>query len=269
MMRLVASTCACASACFSPDAQRCSTSSECGSGFCGPDGLCHAAAPDASPLALTAIAWWKLDDGTGTVATDSIGTANGSLGTGAGGLPTWAAGMSNGALSFAGDGDHVTLGVVPELANTPVTVVGWIRPTSITNGGHSHCLVDRGGDDQRGWSFEFFSFSDGSLTFEAYFSPTDFVQRTSIPGVLSAGTWARVAASWDGGNQYTGVHLYVGGGETAYSSDGRQDASGVRPDDGSTEAFINCGSEPGSLSGSIDDVLVFDRVLGAAEIATL
>ncbi|MCG8375045.1 MAG: LamG domain-containing protein, partial [Chlorobiales bacterium] len=53
------------------------------------------------------IAWWKLDDGEGTVAKDSSG--NGNDGTLAGD-PTWVEGTLGGALDFDGNGDHVDCG---------------------------------------------------------------------------------------------------------------------------------------------------------------
>ena len=56
------------------------------------------------------IAQWKLDDGSGTIATDSAGGHDGTLVGG----PTWVAeGKIDGALQFDGSDDYVDCGNDP------------------------------------------------------------------------------------------------------------------------------------------------------------
>ena len=63
------------------------------------------------------VSYWKLDDGNGTTATDSVDANNGTLFN----APTWTVGQVNGALDFDGFDDYVrvptatNLNIVDEL----------------------------------------------------------------------------------------------------------------------------------------------------------
>ena len=51
------------------------------------------------------VSYWKFDEGSGTIATDSVGTNDGTLTTG----PVWSSGQVDGALSFDGIDDRITI----------------------------------------------------------------------------------------------------------------------------------------------------------------
>jgi len=93
-------------------------------------------------LVLTSIAkadlaaWWKLDEGSGTTASDASG--NGNNGT-LNGDPQWVAGKLGGALEFDGYSDganHTTdpgtinwVSVDPfDVVGSGITLAAWIRP---------------------------------------------------------------------------------------------------------------------------------------------
>src|SRR3990167_7744794 len=59
------------------------------------------------------VSHWKMDETTGTTATDSVGTNNGTLTNG----PTWTTGKLNNALSFDGSNDYVSMGSPSSLDN--------------------------------------------------------------------------------------------------------------------------------------------------------
>jgi len=67
-----------------------------------------------NPLPPNLVAYWKLDDGSGTVATDSAGDYDGTLRGG----PTWVNGIFDGALQFDGSDDCVDVGNYP-VFNSP------------------------------------------------------------------------------------------------------------------------------------------------------
>jgi hypothetical protein len=79
-------------------------------------------------LASGLVAYWKLDDASGTSAADSIGsntgTWNGTLGS------QWTTGKIGGAGNFNGTNNYVDVGnsaaIKPQL---PVTIAAWIYPT--------------------------------------------------------------------------------------------------------------------------------------------
>ncbi|MHC4629535.1 MAG: hypothetical protein ACYTDV_21380 [Planctomycetota bacterium] len=71
------------------------------------------------------VGWWRLDDGSGTTATDSSG--NGNDGTLTGG-PTWALGRLSGALEFDGVDDYVEVPHAQILTvDNEVTVMAWVN----------------------------------------------------------------------------------------------------------------------------------------------
>jgi hypothetical protein len=76
------------------------------------------------------VAYWKFDEGSGTIAFDSSG--NGLDGTLLGD-PQWAAGKLGGALEFDGDGDYVDFGNNELFDITDeITVSAWVNIRSIT-----------------------------------------------------------------------------------------------------------------------------------------
>lgn len=75
------------------------------------------------------VSYWKFDEGTGTVASDSVGGNHGTLVNG----PVWTAGRVDGALSFDGLDDYVE---IPHDASLDLvndyTIELWIYPKSLT-----------------------------------------------------------------------------------------------------------------------------------------
>ena len=84
---------------------------------------------------LLPIAHWKLDDGTGSKAVDSIGGHDGTLGN----EPNWVAGTVGDALEFDGSDDYVDLTSDAELDDIFIngaTVLAWIYPTGWGENGY-------------------------------------------------------------------------------------------------------------------------------------
>ena len=73
----------------------------------------------------TLIAHWKLDEASGTVATDSAGTNNGTLV----GNPAWqpSGGKLGGALLFDGVGAYVNTSFLVDPAAGPFSVFAWVK----------------------------------------------------------------------------------------------------------------------------------------------
>ena len=72
------------------------------------------------------VGWWKLDEGSGLVASDSSG--NGNNGT-IGGSPLWvAAGKLDGAIEFNGTDCYINVGNGPSLQiRDEITIAFWIK----------------------------------------------------------------------------------------------------------------------------------------------
>ena len=77
----------------------------------------------AGPARAELEAWWKFDDGSGTIAADSSG--NGLDGTLEGG-PQWVAGQLGDALQFNGSGSRVVAPNIP-FNSRSFTVMMWVN----------------------------------------------------------------------------------------------------------------------------------------------
>jgi hypothetical protein len=232
-----------------------------------PEGGSGDAQGGSSPPTLGLVGWWKLDESSGTTAADSAGMAPGMFfGTGLTWQPT--GGKIDGALYVPGASGKVLLGMAGALANLPgVTIAAWIQPATVTTNGSYQCFVDKGETSVGGWSIDLGQVADGDLLFSTYYGTGNEVHRRSIGGVVAAGQWARVVATWDGSNAGANIHIYVDGVETAYAE--VADATGARPDDSGITASIGCGASSGGFVGLIDDVRLYDRALSPAEVGQL
>jgi hypothetical protein len=223
-----------------------------------------AASGDGAPP--TPLAFWHLDEGTGTTAHDSIGQIDGTLQAGASITPTWTTGHTGQAVTFAGDGDNIGLGLPASMKDLPaLTIDAWIRPTSVTYDGQSHCILDKG-DTSAGWSVFTQLEQDGAFGFLSYFGGGNYLEIASAGGLLATGTWSHVAVTWDGSATPSGVHLYLDGAEVSYGFS--QPATPPRPSDGAIPMFINCNANT-SLAGTIDEVRIFGLALSPAQVAAL
>jgi hypothetical protein len=225
---------------------------------------------DSSDAALgpRPVAWWKLDETSGTVAADSAGTTPGSF-SGSGLVWTAIGSPVGRALLFPG-GAGVDLGAAPALANLPaLTMVAWIEPATTSVDGNSHCFVDKGSNVSPigGWSFDHSQDADGDLVFHAYFGPGDELRHSTGAGALAPGTWARVAVTWDGSRSAANAHLYIDGVEPTYAL--TIDALGSRPGDATIGAALGCSVTGAGYVGMLSDVRIYDRVLDASELAQL
>jgi hypothetical protein len=191
----------------------------------------------------TLIAHWKLDEASGTVATDSAGTNNGTLF----GLPTWqpTGGKVAGALLLDGVDDYVSTASVLDPAGGLFSVFAWVKggtpgQTIISQtGGADWLLADASGGRLR-----------TSLSAPAGRLPAKPLVSESV---ITDGTWHRVGLSWDGSTRV----LYLDDVEVA-----RDTQSGLPSSAGGL--YIGAGSTmaPGSFwKGLIDDVRIYDRVV--------
>ena len=79
---------------------------------------------------LLSVSEWTFNEGTGTTAYDSVGSNHGTLVNG----PTWTTGLIDGALSFDGSDDIVS---VPDSASLDfadaITMEAWVKFDSVDN----------------------------------------------------------------------------------------------------------------------------------------
>ena len=158
-----------------------------------------------APAAL--VSHWKLDDGGGMSAIDSVGANAGILGpqglnVGQGAwnytAPDWAAGKIGGALEFSGasypgPGDAVQIVDVPDLNSTVFSVSAWINTVQDANfvgyvtKGWGHNVGDPGG-----WMI------DSNLGVRAQISSDAVAYAPTTATPIADGVWHSVVATYDG-----------------------------------------------------------------------
>jgi len=205
------------------------------------------------------VGYWRLDDGSGTIAYDSSG--NGHDGT-LEGDPQWVAGMYGQALDFDGTDDYVDIGLGAgdyfTTLNSGFTVVGWINRAStgtydIVFGAGRNPVGTTAGDDNNGWKFGI----DSSDVIK--FTTLGILDYTSSVGV-PVGEWAHIAATFNEAG--TEVQIYLNG--TLVDT-----ISGNGPANPATGLYAVGFGGTGALEffdGMLDEVRVYNQVLTDPEI---
>jgi hexosaminidase len=192
-------------------------------------GLMVSAAPTGG------VAYWNLNEGTGTTAGDSWGTNPGTL-TGT----TWVAGKYGNGLSFNGTSSYVSVNKAD--VAVPWTAAMWVNRT-----------------DSTAVSAALMSSTNGALKLEQY-NNTNKVGFTKYGTADYAFNYTAPTATWvhlTFVGTSTGVSLYVNG---AF----QESNTGVV---NCPMTFIGCGKTSNDyLKGSLDEVKVYSRALSVQEI---
>jgi hypothetical protein len=218
-------------------------------------------------MAGNPIAYYRLNETSGTTAADFAGGANGTLTgpivTGVTGPqpPTWLGLEStNTAFEFDGTSTRVQLPSF-NLKTNQMTIVAWINPNG-SQKDQTGILASRNGDDLGG----FFINRSGSDALSYVWAGTGSWDQFKSGLVPIAGVWNFVALVVD--PKKGTVYLDPGDGT------GLQSASFFPPEGHKTVVWSspNIGVDNGYdrwFSGSIDEVAVYDWALSPAEIANL
>ncbi len=219
-------------------------------------------------FAAPAAALWRLDEGNGAVAADSIDDHDGALA----GNPQWVAGYRGSGLAFDGSGDEVTVPHAPELdfdTADDFTVAAWIKlpETQPDTGSTVNQIVGKDQFDTPATPHPFAlriynqtavpATRNGRIV--AVRQGSGFVSVTSTNAV-NDGSWHHVALVHEGGQ----LKLYV---------DGSLDAPAVADTAGgstSNTRAVRIGQRGGSpklsLAGTVDEVLVLRGALTGNQV---
>ena len=197
--------------------------------------------------AVSAVAHWAFEEGTGVTASDASG--NGNTGVLNGGA-SWAAGQVGGALSLSGAAQDV---VVPDSASlritgTGLTLAAWIFPTQASAGAlihkHEHYSLLRK--------------ADGSLTYAD--SATWSYATMGSYGSTPLNAWSHVAVTFDG----TMVRFYINGVQV-----GAVTRTGSLTDNAKSLYLGGYAGRAYFFAGRLDEARVYDQALSAQEVAAL
>ena len=196
-------------------------------------------------------AYYALDEGSGTTATDESGNGNSGTVTGA----TWTTGKSGGGLSFDGN-DYITKtnpssGVKP---SSEVAIAAWIK-TSVTDTGGAEVV-------SMGDSYALRVEKDGNIKFFYYNGSGYKSVRTTGVNVLN-GAWHHIVGQKTGAT----LQIYVDGSSKISTSN----TGTIRYTLGTNLYIGNHGNGGTSYDfrGSIDDVRIYNQALSNQEALDL
>ncbi len=201
---------------------------------------------------LLPVAYYALDDGSGTTAVDSISGRNGTLNG-----PAWGTGTVSGALQFGGVNDYVSIADHAAFQVTgAMTIAGWIKGTTWPNNSDWASIILRKGDSNpNNWELE--------VNLGKVVMVLDDYDAYGIRGntTLANNAWYHVAGTWDG--EY--VRVYVNG-----VLDNTPTARAAPIGTDTRDVYLGGRILSTDVTdGMVDDVRFYSRALTAAEIAAL
>ncbi len=199
------------------------------------------------------LAHWKMDEGTGSTAADSVGGHHGTL-TG----PGWATGQIDGASSFDGSNDFIDVPHDEGLWLTgELTFTAWINAASFGSGNQTIISKDTPGN---GASNYWFGTWQNELVFGFFASGAFRTVQTTGLGLLP-NVWYLLAASFD--NATDEVLLYVNGTLLKTGS------IAFEPTTETANLWLGKSVDNEYWPGRLDDVRIYDRALHASEVSAL
>jgi hypothetical protein len=204
------------------------------------------------------ISHWRLSDGSGTVARDSVGQNHGTLM----GDAAWTDGIIGGAILLDGDGDYVNCGNDASFNISNVTLAAWILPDSEFTYPDWSGIIMRGASGGDLDTFAFYYNGDTELLgFKC--TGTSAAWHSFAAAALFDNEWHHVAATYDGATKVVYMDAQeVGNGASTGSiiSSGGNVLLGAGRDLSPPTHYA---------AGNIDDARVYERALSQAEVALL
>jgi len=223
-------------------------------------GIAKNAVPD---IMQGMVAYYKFDEGSGTTAADIKGGRTGTLANG----PTWAIGKSGTALHTAGGADYVNVADYGAIVSdsTDLTVNLFVKYDDFTNSYNvpvtSGTYFSSSTPQAAGWAF-WTGYSSGNVKFTV--AKNSGTYATTSTSTLVVGQWYMLTGTFQ---KATGTaKLYVNGVLKGSSTNAGVDS--FQGDRLEMPASSNAGPT-NRVTGSIDEVLIYNRVLSDDEIKFL
>jgi hypothetical protein len=216
----------------------------------------HAYAPWGVPT-TDLLAYYKLDESSGTLAADSSG--NGNDGTVLGN-PVWqpAGGQVGGALDLDGRGDYVKVEKTKNLNFAPgsFSVSAWVNAREV--GGRWQALVEYDRTSTYGNRFGLWIDANGRFHFRVGLNTWQSTE------TLKAGAWYLLTATYDGTAHL--MRLYINGmlDGTATNTSGY-----TTPVTAKLTLGVRGSEDSEFLNGLLDDVRIYGSTLSAEDILSL
>ena len=219
--------------------------------------------PGSGDLAggIIPLAHWKLDDGAGPTAIDSVGSHDGALVS----APGWVAGTIDGGLDFDGIDDLVDAGTF-DVSGTGLTMMGWFNAETIPTSDGRIVSKANGPNATDAW-WQLSTTDSGSnryirMRIKAGGTTTTFAD-SSVN--LAPARWYFAVGTYD--NATGAMKLYLDGAEVASASHA---VGGPVDTDPAVPVAIGAnGTAERFFDGILDDVRIYDRAMDATEITDL
>jgi uncharacterized repeat protein (TIGR02543 family) len=222
----------------------------------GSAGKCAPSQPEAR-----AIAHWRFDETSGTIAHDSTGSFDGNLSSG--GASFVAGGMSGNALSLSKTNNgFANMGNVLGLTSGDFSIVAWIKmtPGDITE---SSVIISK---QEAGWANGYVLSANASISYsqpgKTWFSDSAFPgQEVNSTTTINDGHWHQIVAVYQAG---AAKYIFVDGAPAEDSKASRA----IVPNNG----FFLIGGDTYSgiptaqFTGLVDDVQIYNYALVSSEV---
>ena len=200
--------------------------------------------------------WWKLGEGSGSVANDSSGNGETASLVNS---PTWVLGASGYALDFASASNQYA--VTPPVEWLPssglFTISCWINPSGTQAAWAG--IVTLANNDANEPAEVKLTYNPSNQPFIQIVSSGGVFVRSSF-GSIPAGSWSHLVATYDG----TNLNAYLNGVLASSAASAKPTASVIPLYIGSD------GTISGRyLNGAVEDVRIWNRALSAAEVLGL
>jgi hypothetical protein len=203
---------------------------------------------------------WKLDDGAGLVATESIGGNDGRLQ----GDATWAEGFRGGAILLDGNGDYIDCGSKPAFNITAaVTLSAWVQARGDFSYPDWSGIIMRGGANIDTFAL-YYNGTSKQMGFKTTgTTPNWFATGANTTTALFDGDWHHVAATYDGKIKI----VYLDGAPVGnIAATGPIETSSGR-------LLLGAGRDLNPttlhLAGRLDEARLYNRGLSAADVKEL
>jgi hypothetical protein len=204
------------------------------------------------------LAWWKMNEASGSVAADSSG--NGRPATASGAFFTnYSAGYPSNALHFNGSSSYASFS---SPAVTQLTLVAWARANAQGNSEYPRIF------DTPGYRlfFRFDNQATNGFDFATYSSANG--DWSSGVNTISAGAWYHIAASYNF-SSLTNVPLEYVNGASIPALTVITSASGTEPSSAGAGYIGNVAALTRAWSGDLSDLRIYNRILSGAELQVI
>ncbi len=206
------------------------------------------------PESTGLVGHWKLDDATGSTATDSAG--GGRHGT-LSGTPLWTHGPAQGALNFDAVDDSVSVSDHISLRlGVNHTIAFWLKKNSEPSGWQR--LIGKGIDSERNYTIWDEPYGGKRIFYQLQIGANYPLVYSGT--ALELNQWYHVVCTYDG----SAMTMYLNGVQSSTGGCNGTPVTSTSP------LLFGYAGYPGTyMSGALDDVRLYNRTLSTAEIAGL